>query len=274
MRNLYNKILSRVRGPVALLLMLLCGVLPSAASTETATRLYDSSKLELTRTAEADGSEYLHVSLPGLDQTATPGEPQLPVEYIRFLVPVYTKVTGVSAEARSTFPRSSSIRVYPAQLPDSTYYALWDGDGNMSRALVDGNQISNPYAGEYCFSLWKSGYLPVITLFGQKGTLSKAKRYIVRNVVLGNPSADSSQSSTYSVGNEGNLSVHAIDKVSTYTGFEIQNGGIAEFDCDQTVELKGGTVKKGGKLVIKAKQISMSDGFRVEEGGILQIENK
>lgn len=105
----------------------------------------------------------------------------------------------------------------------------------------------------------------------QLGSLTKAKRYVVRNVVLGNP-ADNSQTN-YSVGNGGELSVHAIDKVSIYNGFSILDGGSAEFECDQSVELNGGIVRKGGRLVIRAKDVRMASGFKVEEGGILKIEN-
>lgn len=158
-------------------------------------------------------------------------------------------------------------------VPDSTLYILSDGKTSSEKKRFESSQVVNPYSGEYCFSLWKTGYLPIVTLFGQKGSLSEAKRYIVRDAVLGNASSDASAGISYSVAAGGNLSVHALDKISTYDGFTIQNGGCVEFECDQDVELNGGIVKSGGKLVVKAKNIRMAQGFKVEKGGILQIEN-
>ena len=64
-----------------------------------------------------------------------------------------------------------------------------------------------------------------------------------------------------------------IDKISTYGGFSIENGGVVEFDCEQTVNLNGGIIRKGGKLIIHAKDVKMGTGFKVEAGGILQILN-
>lgn len=141
MNNIHNIISAKVRGPVALLLLMLAaGTLKSAAATETATRIYDMTGIELVSTVEADGNEYIHVSLPGLEQTATPGAPQLPVEYIRFLVPVYCKVTGVRAEAHQTFPRSAGARIYPAQEPVSV-----NNDGPVEFTAPSDSAYSREY---------------------------------------------------------------------------------------------------------------------------------
>ena len=169
-------------------------------------------------------------------------------------------------------PTISGISIQ-GNIPDSTYYVLSNGNNYSSKNIVVGKQYDNPYPAEYCFSLWKTGYLPIITLFGQKGTLAEAKRYIVRNALLGNVTSDASDSCTYSVVQNGNLYVRAIDDISTYGGFYIEDGGVVEFDCEQAVNLNGGIVRKGGKLIIHAKNVKMGAGFKVESGGILQILN-
>ena len=69
----------------------------------------------------AEGVQYTRLSWEGLEMTAAPGEPELPVEYVRFLVPVYTNnftatVSGVSHG--STL--QTMYRIYPGQEPVTT----------------------------------------------------------------------------------------------------------------------------------------------------------
>lgn len=158
-------------------------------------------------------------------------------------------------------------------ISDITSYVVTDGNSSSSKIHLTGNQIDNPYPGEYCLSFWRTGFLPVITLFAQKGNLSECKRYIVREARLGDEFANNSESCKYSIVQNGILYVRALDNISVYTGFSIENGGVAEFNCEQTVNLNGGVVRKGGKLIIHAKDVKMGAGFKVEAGGILQIIN-
>ncbi|HBC20895.1 MAG TPA: hypothetical protein DC009_02105, partial [Porphyromonadaceae bacterium] len=76
------------------------GILAAQARSEQAVRTYDTSAL-CSKGVTAEGVQYTRLSWEGLEMTASPGEPELPVEYVRFLVPVYTNnftatVSGVT----------------------------------------------------------------------------------------------------------------------------------------------------------------------------------
>ena len=159
-------------------------------------------------------------------------------------------------------------------LPDSTYYTLSNGIRTTGRFQTAESRFTNPYSGEYCFSLWKTGYLPIITLFAHTGSLAESKRYIVRNAFLGSVESDNNSEESFSVVQNGNLYVRALDNITTSSGFSIDDGGIVDFDCEQIVNLTGGVIRKGGKLIIHAKAVKMDSGFKVEPGGILQIKNR
>ena len=100
---------NRIRWLLAPLAVLLTSVGMSAA-TETATRLYDSTLLTKTVRTD-DGVQYTHLNWLGLDATSMPGAPEMPVEYIRFIVPVYTNNFRVTVTAaRHSKPRCSPRR--------------------------------------------------------------------------------------------------------------------------------------------------------------------
>ncbi len=98
----------------------LAGIPAAQAGTEQAVRTYDTSALR-SEGVTAEGVQYTRLSWEGLEMTASPGEPELPVEYVRFLVPVYTNnftatVSGVSHG--STL--QTMYRIYPGQEPVTT----------------------------------------------------------------------------------------------------------------------------------------------------------
>ncbi|HBC21795.1 MAG TPA: hypothetical protein DC009_06940, partial [Porphyromonadaceae bacterium] len=72
---------------LTLLLLLaaaLAGIPAAQAGTEQAVRTYDTSALSSVGVT-AEGVQYTRLSWEGLEMTAAPGEPELPVEYVRFL---------------------------------------------------------------------------------------------------------------------------------------------------------------------------------------------
>ncbi len=84
----------------------------------TTTRTYDTSAITLTTATAPDGTEYQKIEWPGIYNSSEVGEPELPVEYFRFLVPVYSKnfkATAISFGSSTTLPLTS--RVYPGQIP-------------------------------------------------------------------------------------------------------------------------------------------------------------
>ncbi|MEE1022231.1 MAG: C25 family cysteine peptidase [Muribaculaceae bacterium] len=84
----------------------------------TTTRTYDTSAITLTTATAPDGTEYQKIEWPGIYNSSEVGEPELPVEYFRFLVPVYSKnfkATAISFGSATTLPLTT--RVYPGQIP-------------------------------------------------------------------------------------------------------------------------------------------------------------
>lgn len=169
----------------------------------------------------------------------------------------------------------TSERVSVSGISSGISCILSNGEDNIVKTNFSGliaNRpiiFTNPFEGEYCFSMWKTGYLPIITLLGQRGTLSAPKRYVVRDVILGNQTPSES---TYTITSGGVLSVKAIDNVALYSGFIVDENGEALIECDGTVNLNGGIVRPGGKLTIKAKNVKIGTGFKVEAGGKFKIE--
>lgn len=136
---------------------------------------------------------------------------------------------------------------------------------------TDGSHFNNYSDGEYCVSIWNSGYLPIIKLIAYRGILESEKRYIVREAELGHE--NKSENISYLVGGGGKLSVRALDAIKVYSGFDICSDGIAELSCDQSISLNGGIVQSGGRLIIRAKDVKFGPGFKVMPGGILEINN-
>ena len=110
----------RIRWLLAALAVLLMSGGISAA-TETAPRLYDSTLLTKTVRTD-DGEQYTHLSWLGLDATSMPGAPEMPVEYIRFIVPVYTNNFRVTVTTGGLSRQTLDAPVFPSQEPVPTSY--------------------------------------------------------------------------------------------------------------------------------------------------------
>lgn len=131
--------------------------------------------------------------------------------------------------------------------------------------------IVNPYEeGEFCLSAWSPGFLPKIILSAGNGNLSSESKYIVLNAQLGSIAKDTEQ--VYTVSKNGKLVIRAFDSVTIHSGFNIDNGGRVEIKCQGNVNLGKCQILKGGKLLVKAKNVIMGSGFKLEKGGQLKIE--
>ena len=172
-------------------------------------------------------------------------------------------------------PSETGISV-SGEVPDSV--SLITYNGNNSRTVrgkaQSGTIIGGFNDGEFCLSLWKSNCLPVITLYGQSGTLKIPQKYIVRNALIGRSSSMIPTTQIYTVTNGGKLKVEAIDNISTFAGFIIESGGEVILKCDRDVDLNGVIVKKGGKLTVIARNVTMGKDFKVEPGGEFKISNR
>lgn len=111
------------RGTTAMLsaLLLLAAASAAYAGQVTVTRTYDTSAITLGTETAPDGTQFQSIGWPGLDCTAETGAPQLPVEYIRLMVPVYSnnfRVTLQSATGAYQLPLQS--KVIAGQIPQAT----------------------------------------------------------------------------------------------------------------------------------------------------------
>ena len=98
----------------------LAGIPAAQAGTEQAVRTYDTSALH-SEGVTAEGVQYTRLSWEGLEMTASPGEPELPVEYVRFLVPVYTaNFTATVSGVTHGSALQTMYRIYPGQEPVTT----------------------------------------------------------------------------------------------------------------------------------------------------------
>lgn len=92
-----------------------------ARSTITVQRSYDPSEIEVTTTTEDDGNNYSKIKWNDLYSNAKPGSPELPVDYVRFIVPMYSNnfsVTVTPDGSNADIPIEG--RIYPAQTPRTT----------------------------------------------------------------------------------------------------------------------------------------------------------
>ena len=102
-------------------LLLLAAASAAYAGQVTVTRTYDTSAITLGTETAPDGTQFQSIGWPGLDCNAETGAPQLPVEYIRLMVPVYSnnfRVTLQSATGAYQLPLQS--KVIAGQIPQAT----------------------------------------------------------------------------------------------------------------------------------------------------------
>ena len=103
-----------------LLAAALAGIPAAQAGAEQAVRTYDTSALR-SEGVTAGGVQYTRLLWEGLEMTASPGEPELPVEYVRFLVPVYTNnFTATVSGVTHGSTLQTMYRIYPGQEPVTT----------------------------------------------------------------------------------------------------------------------------------------------------------
>lgn len=158
--------------------------------------------------------------------------------------------------------------------------ALYYGNGGSTWKECDSNSIElhKPmFCNDYAVSVWKTGYLPVITLYSLEGTLTgENKKYIVQNATLGNPLYANPTQGIYQetkIGNGTVYTVNASESITALRNFIIEEGAEVVLDCEKTVELSC-TVKDGGKLTVRANKVNMASGFKVEKGGVFNMEMK
>lgn len=209
--------------------------------------------------AEANSKMYSGVSSHLIHTHNLIGDPELDMwtTLPKKFENIHFRSFGQSIESESL---SGAVVVYHNGENSSISYIA------RSSSFTTPDSIGSPV---YCVSVWKRGLLPVIKMFAPRGKMLKqTKRFIVQTAELGNSESDS-----FEVGDKSLLFVNASDEIIVNKNFNVSNGGKVELICSNSITLNSGLIKSGGKLTVTAKNIKLGSGFKVEEGGILNINN-
>lgn len=187
--------------------------------------------------------------------------------------------TPIEQEVEISFVKDG-VRIMGNKLKDSKI-CLYDGEENNISVIADTNDVSvgvstnNFDSTDYLVSIWKTGYLPIIKLFGQNSSISnKSKRYIASEATFGKDIVSGKEIGNYTIGSNGVLQIDAIHSLKTHDGFVVGSGGYAELQCINSVNLYGGSVENGGILEVKGNEVILNNGFTVQKGGKLYVEPK
>lgn len=148
--------------------------------------------------------------------------------------------------------------------------AYSDGEEPLFINSATCSSFTLPYGfREYCVSVWKPGYLPYVRLFANSGGLAnETRKYVVRDADIG---LSPNYNSEYKISAGGILIVNALDKISVGHGLEIESGGVLYLECDQSISLNEFTLRKGGTLVVYAKDIQLGTDVTIEQGAKVQL---
>ena len=105
-------------------------------------------------------------------------------------------------------------------------------------------------------------------LYANNSILTKNKNYILTNTVL-----EGYNNPAYIINQNGTLTLNCIESFESIKGFAINSGGLLDLKCDGQIKLSLDKVSNGGCMIIKGKNIEIDDGFTVDKGGKITIEN-
>ena len=113
-------------------------------------------------------------------------------------------------------------------------------------------------------SVWKSGYLPLIKLFANNGTLSDSRSFIVRDAYIGT-------SNPYNIVAGGALDISAVDMVDIYN-LSVSKGS-ADISCDNAISVQKLTGKNNANIKLNGNTVELKPGFSIEKGSVLDVGN-
>lgn len=169
----------------------------------------------------------------------------------------------------------TGLNIYSSHLLGSKI-TIYEGTGSPKTFNCNTTSFQIPaqtVMTDYCISIWKTGYLPVIKMFAPAGTITEtAKKYLVNEAFIGSDNSSNSQIA-FSVGNNGLLDVKAMDAIVIKPGFSVNSGATVILECDGNITVGACVVKSGGTLILKGDNIHLSAGFKVEKGAKFEIKN-
>ena len=146
--------------------------------------------------------------------------------------------------------------------------SVTDGVNKLAIENVSSNYCSIPLgnlkSSIILCSVWKSGYLPLIKLFANNGTLSDYRSFIVRDAYIG-------RSDPYNIVVGGALDISAVDTVDVYN-LSISKGS-ANLRCDNAISVQKLTGKNNASIKLCGNTVELKPGFSIEKGSVLHISN-
>lgn len=161
-----------------------------------------------------------------------------------------------------------SFNISGSSLSDAIV-TIYSGQNTANNIILTGSNQNNvtTYGVSYDLvlcSIWKTGTLPIISLFGENSLVSTKYDFIVRNAQIG-------LTDSFKILNGGNVNIEAIDYIELGDFFQIDAGGKANLKSKQKITV-GGIVKSNGSLYLSGEEVIFREGFAVEKGGKLIIE--
>lgn len=166
---------------------------------------------------------------------------------------------------------SSSVNITGEDIQSSKVIIY---DGVSSKSYIIGSGVSNvsfsrsEYGNDFLISIFKDNFIPLSKLYANNSILTKNKNYILTNTVL-----EGYNNPAYIINQNGTLTLNCIESFESIKGFAINSGGLLDLKCDGQIKLSLDKVSNGGCMIIKGKNIEIDDGFTVDKGGKITIEN-
>ncbi|GEM_PF-1334515 len=159
---------------------------------------------------------------------------------------------------------------------DGSTWTISDGEDNWFKVRCSSGKIpvvnSSLLAKDHLISVWKPGYLPLLHYNGINGTLTnKSKRFIVRSASLGHSYAGEKPLGKFIVSDNTNLSIEALDSISSSDDFEIEANGKVALKCDRDIRLDGAAIRDGGNLTVTSERARLGKTFSVATDGSIKV---
>lgn len=121
--------------------------------------------------------------------------------------------------------------------------------------------------------IYKSGFLPLVTLDCKNQTLTNCnKKFVVRDARI--VVSQQNDGNKVAIGEGAQVSIRSVDNTLCGNNLEISDGGRLNIKSDKMATIEGGIVLSDGQIIVNAEKVEVSKGFSVKLGGSLIINKK